>query len=191
MTSYPRGTALAASLYLLPLAAPAQESTAELPAVARGLTLALPSLDRLRFDTSGAGDEPYQDYQLAWRHPDFELRALVLPPGAPAALAPAVNAGATATHCASNVEGEGLAHYVMRWRAGTEDLARLNAEWAYFFDYTPKADFGQRRRCYQVSYYREDAGLVHAWLLYDDPAYRHSAWAYALPFADATPGAVE
>ena len=190
MGPMPRHTALSTSLAValaLPLAGRlrAQVSEADLPRAARALTLALPSLERLRFDTSGAGAGAYQAYDLAWRHPDFALRVRVLPIGDPAAAAPSVSVGATATHCARNDDGgDDAADYVGRWRAGTEDLARLNAEWAYFFDYAPKTAFSHRRRCYQASYYREDAGLVHAWLLYDDPDYLHSDWAYALPFAD-------
>ena len=169
----------------LALAAPlmAQVSDDALPAAARALTLALPSLERLRFDTSGSPPGAHQAYDLAWRHPAFTLRARVSPAGDPAAHAPAVSAGATATHCARNGDGDEAEDYVGRWRAGAEDLARLNAEWAYFFDYAPKPAFSRRRRCYQASYYREGVGLVHAWLLYDDPEYLHSEWAYALPFA--------
>lgn len=159
---------------------PAQSAAVRLPDVARGLDPTPPSLERLRFDTSGSPADAYQGFDFTWRHPDFELRVRVMPPETP----PGVSAGATAVHCARNDDGDDLAHHVVRWRGGREDLERLNAEWVYFFDYTPKEAFSGRRRCYQASYYRDGAGLVHVWLLYDDPEYLHSDWAYALPFAD-------
>lgn len=183
-----RTVSIALALALAAGAALAQRSNAELPRVARALTLALPSLDGIRFDTAGTEGDAYEAYDLSWAHRRFELRARIVPPGTPDALAPAIGAGATATHCASNGGVDEREDFVVRWRGGREDLDRLNAEWAYFFDYAPKPAFSGRRRCYQASYYREDAGLVHVWLLYDDPGLLHSDWAYVLPFAPPPPG---
>ena len=164
----------------------AQASLRELPAAARaaGLTFALPRIDELRFDTAGSGANAHVAYDLAWRHRRgaFELLARVVPAGSPSALHPGVSTGALVTHCQRNDPDESEA-FVARWRAGTEDLARLGAEWAVFHAYAPKPSFSQRRRCYQASYYRAGRGLVHVWLLYDDPALLHSDWVYVLPFA--------
>ena len=176
-----RLVAVVAGCFALSGALTAQVAVVALPAEAGVLEATPPGLERLRLDTSGSAPGAHQAYDFAWRHPRFELRCRVLPADTP----PGVSAGATAVHCARNDDGEELAHHMVRWRGGREDLERLRADWVYFFDYTPKAAFGERRRCYQTSYYREGVGLVHTWLLYDDAEFLHSDWAYALPFADA------
>ena len=161
----------------------AQASLSQLPASAKTaeLTFSLPDIEALRYDSTYR--DGFQPTDLRWRHRggDFELLARVIPETADASLAPHVLAGATVVHCSSNAEED----YVGRFRGGTEDLRRLNADWAYFWDYAPKPDFSPRRRCYQASYYRPGRGLVHVWLLYDDPAYLHSDWVYVLPFGDS------
>ena len=99
-----------------------------------------------------------------------------------------MRAGALVTHLADNgaraAGGPELRpeRAVMRWRAGTDDLERLGAEWAYFWDFAPKPSVSPRRRCYRVSYYAAGRGLVHVSLFYDDPDLLHSDWVYVLPF---------
>ncbi len=158
----------------------AQASVAELPALARkmGLTFALPRLDELRFDTLSTSD--FQPYDFSWSHRGgkFVLRYQVLPHGSAEALNPAIAAAARVVHCAKNEEE----NFIGRFRGGSDDLARLGAEWAYFWDYAPKSQLGHWRRCYQASYFVEGKGLVHAWLLYNDEELFHSEWVYVVPF---------
>lgn len=174
---------LTAILLVLAKAGWTQRSLAELPALASEmqLDLVLRSLDDLEFDsTGGLGHQPYH---LAWRHRrgHFELRYELLPENRTTTLAPHVLAGARATHNAANAAED----FIGRFRGGTEDLQRLGATWAYFWDYTPQPSIGAWRRCYQASYYRPGRGLVTAWLLYNDPKYLHSDWVYVLPFREA------
>ena len=163
----------------------AQRSRAELPPVvtAMGLDLALPVLEGLRFELAPAARDAFQAYDFRWRNTRgaFELRVELLPERGDTTLAPHVRAGARVLHNARNDEGD----FVGRFRGGTDDLERLGAEWAYFWDYAPKSELGAWRRCYQASYYRAGRGLVTMWLLYDDPDYLHSDWVYVLPFVEA------
>jgi len=160
----------------------AQRSRAELPAVVKlvGLDLALPVLEGLHFDpTGGSGHQPYD---FGWQHQrgKFSLLYEVIPQRGDTMLAPHARAGVRVVHNARNSEGD----FIGRFRGGSEDLRRLGADWAYFWDYAPKAALGEWRRCYQASYYRAGQGMVNAFLLYNDEEYLHSDWVYVLPFIE-------
>ncbi len=162
----------------------AQATERELPQRARAmqLGLALPSIDDVRFDTAAVG-EGQGAYDMRWRerHGRFELRFRMVPDSALGRATPNVVSGSLATHLARNTEED----IVGRFRPGTEDLDRLGADWAYFWDYVPKRDWANGyAHCYQVSYFREGLGLVHGWLLYDATELRESPWVYALPFSE-------
>ena len=161
----------------------AQAAAADLPYKARQMALefALSKIDELAFDTVVLDD--FVPIDLSWSHRrgKFELLYRLIPDSSVHTTRPAITAGALAVHCTDNTSED----FVGRWRAGSEDLDRLGAEWAYFWDYAPKQEFSSRRRCYQASYYASGRGLVHAWLLYDDPEFLHSDWVYVLPFSSS------
>lgn len=184
-----KGCAHVFSLFLafvLPVGLCAQRSDAELPFVARtmGLTLDLPSLDGLRYDTLATG-EGYGRQHLRWTgdRGRFELRYSFEPDSLGQAM-PHVLAGLRLAQLMHHEE-DGLEDYVGRWRGGREDLDRLGADWVYFFDFRPTGQVGEWQRAYLAAYYREGVGSVYALLLYNDPAYLHSDWVYVLPFAKA------
>lgn len=164
----------------------AQESDAELPRRARemGLTLALPSLERLRFDT-GLHSRNRQRVDMKWlgrARRGFEIYVSLVPEdGRP--LFPNVLGGAAATNAARNSGEE--EDFVALYRAGDEDLRRLNADWAAFWAFTPKVELSPRRYGYQVTYYKQGRGLVHVWVLADERDVVRGDWAYVLPFAVA------
>ena len=162
----------------------AQASPSELPVRARdmGLTLALPSLDGLRFDTV-ARRVHRCDFDLLWRHrgPRFEIYATLVPeaPDGPP-LFPNILGGAAVTNVAVNAPEE--EHFVARYRAGDEDLRRLGADWAAFWAFTPQPGLSDRDYGYQATYYKEGRGLVHLYVFADDRELVDGAWAYVLPF---------
>lgn len=162
----------------------AQESAAELPARARdmGLTLALPSLEKLRFDTS-LHSRNRQRVDMGWlgrAHRNFEIYVSLVPEdGSP--LFPNILGGAAATNAARNSDEE--EDFMALYRAGDEDLRRLNADWAAFWAFTPKEELSRRRYGYQATYYKQGRGLVHVWVLADDREVVNGDWAYVLPFA--------
>ena len=165
-------------------AALAQASAAELPARARemGLTLALPSLDDLRFDTTQRRVHR-SDFDLRWRHrsPKFEIYATLVPEvaGGPPTF-PNVLGGAAVTNVAVNAPEE--EHFVALYRAGDDDLARLGADWAAFWAFTPQPQLSSRDYGYQATYYKEGRGLVHLYVFADDREVVNGDWAYVLPF---------
>ena len=162
----------------------AQVSAAELPARARamGLTLALPSLEDLRFDTT-VRRLHRSDFHLHWRHrgPGFEIYATLVPEAAGASpMFPNVLGGAAVTNVAVNAPEE--EHFVALYRAGDDDLERLNADWAAFWAFTPQPELSGRDYGYQATYYKEGRGLVHLYVFADDRAVVNGDWAYVLPF---------
>ena len=164
----------------------AQTSLAELPRIARKmqLSLAIPTLDGLSFDTTLAL-RLRQPTHLRWQqrgHDGFEVYAQLLPEGA-RPLMPHVLSGAALTDCARNSDDE--ADFIARYRAGDEDLERLGADWAAMWAFRPKPEFSGREHALQVSYYREGRGLVNLWLLSDDRELMNGTWPYLLPFAAA------
>ena len=162
----------------------AQVSDAELPLRARalGLTLALPTLERLRFDT-GVHSRNRTRVDMKWLgrgREKFEIYVALVPEeGRP--LFPNVLGGTAATNAASTSDEE--EHFVALYTAGDEDLRRLNADWAAFWAFTPKPELSPRKYGYQVTYYKAGRGLVHLWVLADERAVVTGDWAYVLPFA--------
>lgn len=173
------------TLVLGSTAVSAQTSNAELPALARrmDLSLALPTLDELTFDTTEA-KRLRQPTHLRWRHRGaeaFEIYVQLLPERAARPLMPHVLSGAALTDCARN--SEQAADFIARYRAGDEELERLGADWASIWAFRPKPEFSGREHALQVSYYREGSGVVNLWLLSDDRELMNGAWPYLLPFA--------
>ena len=166
----------------------AQTSVAELPHVARamGLTLAVPSLEGLRFDTARVSLNR-TDLHMRWRHPGERVEVYVElrpEPDRGPGLFPHVLAGAAVTNAAVNGGGgdDPGVEFIARYTAGDEDLERLGADWACFYAFTPKPEFSARRYGYQASYYRAGAGLVQLWVLADRRESIRGDWAYVLPF---------
>ena len=176
---------LAGVLLFCGSATSAQTSVGELPVRARemGLDLALPTLEKLRFDT-GVHSRNRTRVDMKWLgrgRPDFEIYVALVPEeGRP--LFPNVLGGTAATNAASNSEEEG--DFMALYRAGDEDLRRLNADWAAFWAFTPKPELSGRAYGYQASYYKEGRGLVHVWVMSDDRDVINGDWPYVLPFAE-------
>ena len=162
----------------------AQASMQELPRVARemNLSLALPSLDGLAFDTTRVSLNR-SDLRMRWRHRrrGFEVYAQLVPePADGAGLYPHILGGAAVVNAALNSPED--QHFIARYRAGDDDLARLHADWAAFWAFTPKPEFSGRKYGYQATYHKEGRGVVHVWVLADNREIVNGDWAYVLPF---------
>lgn len=163
----------------------AQASDAELPFMARqmGLGLAVPSLENLRFDTTRVSFNRC-DLRMRWfnRREGFEVYAQLVPePDNGSGLYPHILGGTAIVNAALNSPED--QHFIARYRAGDDDLARLNADWATFWAFTPKPEFSGRKYGYQATYHKEGQGVVHVWVLADKREVVNGEWAYVLPFA--------